>query len=142
MKKDITNVAKKGNKNVSIRIVYKAQKLGAKFPAKDKTKPKHIHNVVYHAQCPNKKCKSEYTGQTRCRLGKRVIQHNRTDKNSHLLKHAKTTRHRRVWLNDFKIIGQGYQSNFKRRISEALFIKNSKPDLNVQKDAYKLSLFN
>ena len=74
-------------------------------------------------------------------MGKRAIQHNRTDKNSHLLKHAKSTSHRRVWLKDFKILGSGFGSNFKRRISESLFIKELKPDLNVQKDAYKLSLF-
>ena len=48
----------------------------------------------------------------------------------------------RVWLKDFKIIGSGYKSDFKRRISESLHIKKLKPDLNIQKDAYKLSLFN
>ena len=142
MKKDITKVLKKEKKNISVRIIYQATKLGARFPVKDKTQPEHMHNVVYKAICPNKKCQSHYNGQTRCRLGKRIIQHNRTDKQSHLLKHANATRHRRVWLNDFKIIGKGYKSNFKRKISESLFIKENKPDLNVQKDAYKLSLFN
>ena len=80
------------------------------------------------------KCKSHYNGQTRCRVRKRAIQHNKT----HLLKRANATGHRRVWLEDFKIIGSGYKSNFKRRISEPLFIKKLKRDLNVQKDAYKL----
>ena len=75
---------------------FNAKKLGSKFPVKDKTKSEHIHNVVYHAKCPNKKCTSHYTGQTQCRLGKRAIQHNKTDEQSHLLKHAKQTRHRRV----------------------------------------------
>ena len=142
MKKNIAKVVKKENKNINMRIVYQATKLGARFPVKDKTKPQHMHNVVYKAKCPNTKCKSHYNGQTRCRLGKRIIQHNKTDKKSHILKHAKATRHRRVWVNDFKIIGKGYKSNFKRKISEAIFIKKNKPDLNVQKDAYKLSLFN
>ena len=41
-----------------------------------------------------------------------------------------------------KIIGKGYRTNFKRFISEALFIKELKPDLNVQKEAYKVKLFN
>ena len=42
-------------------------------------------------------------------------------------------------VNDFKSIG-GYNS-FKRHISEALFIKDKKPNLNVQKDAYRLNLY-
>ena len=100
----------------------------------------HLHNVVYHAKCPNKKCKFEYTGETQCRIQKRVIQHNKKDKKSHLLIHANETKHRRVWMNDFKIIGSGYSSKYKRKISESLFIKKLKPDLNVQKESLKLSL--
>ena len=49
--------------------------------------------------------------------------------------------HHRVWMDDFKILGSGYNSNFKRKISEALFIKEKKPNLNVQKDAYPLKLY-
>ena len=138
MKKRIEKYSKK----TKIHIVYTAKKLGSKFPVKDKTKIKHMHNVVYHVKYPNKKCKSEYTGQTKCRVKKRTIQHNKTDKKSHVLKHSKKTKHRRVWINDVKVIGKGYKSNFKRKISESLFIKKLKPDLNVQKDAYKLTLFN
>ena len=81
MKKNVTKALKKGNKNVSIQLVYQAQKLGSKFPVKDRTKPEHIHNVVSHAWCPNKKCKSHYNGQTRYRLGKRIIQHNKNSDN-------------------------------------------------------------
>ena len=87
--------------------------------------------------CPNKKCESEYTGQTKCRMLKRTTQHNKTDEKSHLLIHAKETRHRRIWLKDFEILGKGYKSDFKRRISESLFIKKLKPDLNVQMDTYR-----
>ena len=72
----------------------------------------------------------------------RATDHNRRDQQSHLLKHARETKHRRVWMKDFKVIGKGYKSKFKRKISEALFIKGKDPDLNVQKDAYRLSLFN
>ena len=45
------------------------------------------------------------------------------------------------WMT-FEIIGKGYNSNFKRHICEALFIKDKKPNLNVQKDAYRLNLHN
>ena len=78
MKKDIDNIGKKPNEERKIRIIYKAKKLGTKFPVKDQTPKEHLHNVVYHAKCPNKKCKSSYTGETRCRTEKRVIHHNST----------------------------------------------------------------
>ena len=140
LKKDVTNALRKTD-GIKTRVVYKAKKLSERFPIKDKTELKHLHNVVYHVKCPNEKCKSEYIGQTRCRVGKRATEHNKTDKNSHILKHSEKTKHRRAWLKDFKVRGQGYQSNFKRKISESLFVREIKPDLNVQKDAYKLSLF-
>ena len=145
MKKNISKVISvmpKKNKNTKIRVIYKAKKLGSKFKIKDQTKLQHMHNVVYNGKCHTESCISHYGGQTKCRLGKRIIQHNRTDKNSHLLKHANETGHQRVWLEDFKILGSGYASNFKRKISESLFINEIKPDLNIQKTAFKLSLFN
>ena len=138
MKKDL----RKANGKIKIRTVYDAKKLGSKFTVKDKTKMEHQHNVTYYTTCGNTQCESDYVGETGRRILVRTIEHNKRDKKSHLLKHAKTTRHRRVWLHDVKIIGSGYKSKFKRRISEALHIKTIKPDLNVQKDAYKLSLYN
>ena len=145
MKKQIAKLLSKYqnvNNNVKVRTLFKTKKLSSKFQVKDKTKPEHTHNIVYTAKCPNKECTAEYGGQTKCRLLKRVIQHNRTDKNSHLLKHARETGHHRVWLDDFKIVGQGYSSEFKRKISESLYIKESNPNLNIQKTAYNLTLFN
>ena len=139
--KNTVNKEKK-KKKISVNTVYKSMKLSSRFNIKDKTKYEHTHNVVYHAKCPNKKCTSHYGGQTKCRIGKRTSQHRSTDKNSHILKHTKETKHKQVNICDFKILGKGYKSDFKRRISESLFIKKLKPDLNVQKDSYKLSLFN
>ena len=89
-----------------------------------------------------KKCKSNYVGQTKRRTLVRTMDQNSKDAKSHVLQHSKKTKHRRVFLPNVKIIGSGYRTNFKRVISEALFIKELKPDLNVQKDAYKLKLFN
>ena len=85
MKKVVNNSLDK-TKNTNIRIVYKAKKLSARFSVKDKTELKHIHNVVYHIKCLHERCKSHYIGQTKCRTEKRTIQHNRIDKNSHVLK--------------------------------------------------------
>ena len=44
-------------------------------------------------------------------------------------------------MDDFKVLGNGYKSDFKRRISEAIYIRRLNPDLNKKKEAYKLSLF-
>ena len=142
VQKYVKNAASKGNKEIRVCATYKSRKLGTCFNIKDQIKFEHMHNVVYHAKCPNKKCKSHYGGQTKCRIAKRGLQHKKSDKNSHLLKHSLKTKHKRVNLHDFKIIGKGYKSDFKRRISESIHIKKLKPDLNVQKEAYKLSLFN
>ena len=132
----------KRKKQTKIRVVYQAKRLASKFAVKDKTKLEHKHNVVYNGKCSTKKCLSHYIGQTKCRLGKRITEHNRTDQGSHLLKHAKRTKHRRCWIKDFKVLGSGFSSDFKRKISESLFVKELKPDLNIQKTSFKLSLFN
>ena len=142
MQRFIINKINKEKKIVSISTIYRSSKLSSRFSLKDKTNIEHMHNVVYHAKCSNKKCHSHYGGQTKCRIKKRVLQHRNTDRNSHLFKHAENTKHKRVDIDDFKILGKGYSSDFKRKISEALFIKKHTPDLNIQKDSYKLSLFN
>tara|TARA_B100000586_G_C20025999_1_gene391161 strand:- start:242 stop:934 length:693 start_codon:yes stop_codon:yes gene_type:complete len=139
LKRNIENASKK---DIKLQVTYKPSKLNSKFKVKDKTKFGHQQNVSYHVKCPNKNCHSNYIGQTRCRIMKRTLQHNGKDSASHILQHSKMTKHRRVNLSDVKILGKGYRSNFKRRISESLFIKELKPDLNKQKDAFTLKLFN
>ena len=43
----------------------------------------------------------------------------------------------------FKINGNGFKNNsFKRKVSEALLIKQIKPSLNVQEKSIELKLFN
>ena len=98
--------------------------------------------MSYHIGCANKKCTANYVGETKRRILPRTSEHNSKDKKSHVLIHSKKTKHRRVFLQNVKILGSGYRTNFRRKISEALYIKELKPDLNVQKEAYKLKLFN
>ena len=129
-------------KRISVNAMYRSRKLSTRFNIKDKTKLEHMHNIVYYIPCPNKKCKDDYSGETKRRIKKRSDEHRSKDQKSHVLQHTKATKHKRVSLSDFKILGQGYRSNFRRKISESLFIKRLKPTLNVQKDSYKLSLFN
>ena len=84
--------------NTKINIIYTAKKLGSKFQVKDKTKIEDMHNVVYHGKCPNKRCESDFTVQTKCRMLQRITRHNKTDEKSHLLIHATETRYRQIWL--------------------------------------------
>ena len=142
LKNYVSKTVNKKKKIVSIHPVYRSKKLSSNFRIKDDIKFKHQHNIVYHAECPNKKCISKYTGETKCRIEKRADEHHGRDKKSQLHKHAVKTKHKRVNISSFEIIGKGYRSNFARKISESLFIKTLKPDLNVQKDSYKLKLFN
>ena len=97
MKKNVLNVIAAmpmGNKNKKLRVISTSKKLSSKF--KDKTKLKHMHNIIYHGKCHDKSCSSHYGEQTKYRVEKRVIQHNRRDINSHLLKHVNEMGHERV----------------------------------------------
>ena len=52
---------------------------------------------------------------------------------SHVFQHLANSNHVLVSLDDFIIIKLGYKHNkFKRKISEALFIKSIRPNLNNQ----------
>ena len=91
----------------------------------------YLRWVVIDVQCANKNRKSNYIGQTKRRTLVRTMDHNSKDFKSYVLQDSKKTKHRRIFLPNVKIIGSGYQTNFKRVISEALFIKELKPDLDV-----------
>ena len=142
VQKYVRKIASNKDRKVKVSSIFKSKKLGSRFNLKDKTKPEHLHNLVYYVPCPNKKCKSSYCGETKRRMEKRTGEHGGTDPKSHVLRHSRKTKHKRVKNADFKVLRQGFRSNFRRKISESLFIKQYKPDLNVQKDSYRLSLFN
>ena len=135
VKKYVSNTVNKVKKKVKVCAVYKATRLGTRFNIKDKIDFKNKHNVVYQVDCPNRKCTSRYIGETKRRIQKRSSEHHGTDKQSHLVKHATETKHKKVCIKDFKIIGKSYRTDFTRKISESLLIKELKPDLNIQKDS-------
>ena len=112
-------------------ISYRSAKFSTQFPTKDKTYFQHKHNVVYYGKCPNEGCKDDYVGKTKRRIVERIKDHNSKDNSSHLLKHARENSYTHVWEKVLHILDNNYQSNFKRKISESLFIKQLKPTLNV-----------
>ena len=113
-------------------MTYESTKLSTKFNVKDKTEFYHQSNLVYYGKCPNQTCTEDYIRETERRIKERVIEHNKRDKNSHILKHSREEGHTHLWDRDFKVLGNNYHSAFKRKISEALFIKQLKPSLTVK----------
>ena len=128
--------------DVNTMISYKSTKLSTKFPVKDKTDFQHKNSIVYHSKCLSDGCRENYTGETNRCIARSIQDHNNRDKNSHLLKHACEKGHTQVWENDFKTLGNNYQSNIKRKISESLYIRQLKPILNVHEKSIPLHLFN
>ena len=91
------------------------KRLGSRLPIEDKTKFEHLHNVTYHVKCPRKSWRSHYGGQTKCRIVKRILGHNKIDKSSHVLRHSKEHKHKREWLNNVKIFGRGYETTLQEK---------------------------
>ena len=128
--------------SVKTIITYQNKKLSSKFPTKDKTGFQHQNNLVYYSQCPNDQCKEDYVGESGRRIEERIIDHKKRDKNSHLLKHSRDAGYNHLWYKDFKVLGTNHRFTFKRKISEALFIKQLKPSLNVKEKSIELHLYN
>ena len=129
--------------NVKKGVTYTGQKLSTKLQIKDKTKDQHKHDLAYYSKCPEPTCNEDYLRETGKRIIERSADHCGKDKQSHLLRHALNNNHKIVDLKDFKIIDSSYHNNrFKRKISEALYIKEYKPSLNTQEQSVQLKLFN
>ena len=145
-KKLITRIKKYIRKtlpeNVQAIVTYQSKRLSTKFNVKDKTEFYHQSNLLYYGKCPNQTCTEDYIGETDRRIKERIIDHNKRDKNSHILKHSREEGYTHVWDGDFKVLDNNYRSAFKRKISEALFIKQLKPSLNVKEKSIRLHLCN
>ena len=128
--------------NQEVRIVQTGTKLSKHFNIKDKVDGRHLSNFIYHRDCRNKKCKKgDYVGETSRRRVIRTSEHAGKDKKSWIFKHSSSTKHPKAKDEDFKILATNYENRRKRRLAEAMYIRDLKPALNVQKESYKLSLF-
>ena len=73
----------------------------------------------------------------------RVKDYNGRDTSSLIFKHCVAADHQFVSCDDLRIVGRNYRNNKrKRKITEALLIKNLKPLLNMQEKSVALKLFN
>ena len=129
--------------NVKPQIAYTGRKVGASFQIKDKTEMKHNHDFVYYNECPMEQCNENHIGETGRRISERIIDHAGRDSNSYVYKHCIETSHRSPYISDFKIVGSNFRKNvFKRKIAEALLIKQFKPTLNKQEQSIEIKRFN
>ena len=129
--------------DIKCNVVQTGTKLSRHFNVKDKVDGKHLSNFIYRRNCKNKKCdRGDYVGETARRRVLRTGEHGGKDKNSWIYKHSSTTKHPRAKDEDFEVLATGYPDRRKRRLAEAMFIRDLKPALNHQKESYKLSLFN
>ena len=101
---------------------------------------KWLQNRYSPEEC--RECEECYIGETGRRLQERVTDHAGRDKNSNLYRHSIEQCHPKITLDDFIILGEGYKSTYKRKVSEALFIKRLKPRLNTQGKSVPITLFN
>ena len=98
---------------------------------------------MYYNECPEEQCNENYIGKTGRRISERIIDHSEKDSKSYIYKHCIETGHRSPDINDFKTTGSNFYKNvFKRKIAEALLIKQLKPTLNKQGKLIELKLFN
>ena len=126
-----------------VRIILTDTKLSSHFNIKDDTNKQHKHDLVYCSRCPSTDCTDSYIGETARRLSERVMDHAGRDTKSHIFRHCLNSNHGTVSIENFKILNMGYNNNtYKRRISEALFVKQCRPSLNVQDNSVPLQLFN
>ena len=103
----------------------------------------HNHDLIYHTKCPEPTCIDDYVGESARRIAKRVKDHSGRDHTSHVLKHSIEKSHKNVNTTDFKIIDKSFHNNKqKRKIAEALWIKDLRPSLNTQEKSIQLKLFN
>ena len=124
------------------KIAYTSTKLSTQFHTNDKPTTSHQHDIVYLATCPDPSCNASYIGETARRLEERIKDHSGRDSNSHILKHSISTSHPPSTLKNFKVIGRNFRNSWKRKLAEALMLKEYSPKLNTQKKSVPIKLLN
>ena len=127
---------------VKTTVSYTGKKLGSFFRIKDKIKEGHQTNCVYaYDSTDDTECreKSKYVGETNVRYETRKGEHCRSD--TAVSTHAIGCGHE-VNPGNFKILATGYGDWKRRKLAEALYIRDMKPELNRQVQSHKLYLFN
>ena len=93
---------------------------------KDPTKIEDQCGVVYNILCNS--CDDTYVGETARKMGKRFVEHTKSDKESAILDHISTSGHS-ISLEDVSILSREPRFG-ARKIKEALEIHKRRPSLN------------
>ena len=129
--------------NTEIEVTLKSTKLSSCFNVKDKIDFEHNHDLIYHTKCPEPTCIEDYVGESARRITERIKDHSGRDHTSHVLKHSIAKSHKNVNTIDLKIIDKNFHNDKrKRKIAEALCIKDVRPTLNTRGKSIQLKLFN
>ena len=76
-------------------------------------------------------------------ISERVLDHSRSDKNSHILKHQVEKESSCPQYENFKVTSSGFRNNTKKRkLLEALWINTLTPSLNKQEKSIPLKFCN
>ena len=112
--------------DVKVMMPHQRTKLSSRFQIKDQTKFEHRNrnDAAYRCKSTENVFDDFYIGETDKRLWKRIIDRNRSDKNSRPLQHVQNTKHAHVWINVLTILNSNYRSNIKRKISESLHVRS------------------
>ena len=128
---------------VKTKTCRTGRRLSSLFQIKDSIKKELEYDIVYHVNCPEESCEDSYIGESGRRLVQCVKDHNNRDNKFHLLKHSIDKRHSKIKSNKIKMVGQNYNNNkWKRKVSEALLIKEYRSIINVQEQSLPLKLLN
>ena len=140
MKKKMKGLLQTG---IVTKMAYVPNKLTTCFCVKDVTEFKDNHHIIYQGRCLEIGCNDHYLGETGRRISERILDHDGRDPNLHLFKHSVKSAHPVSDMNSYKIIEKGYRNNVrKRKVAEALLIKQMKPTLNKKDNSVELKLFN
>ena len=69
------------------------------------------------------------------------MDHQRRDKNSHIMKHSVTNNHHPAEFKHSQALSGNNHHYQRREITEAFYIREMKPNLNVQEQSHPLYLF-
>ena len=127
------NLDKQQPNNVKTQVIFTGQKISNQLNIKDMTIISGKHDVIYFGKCPEQNCTDNHIGESARKICEQIIDHGGRDKKSHSFQHDVVNEHQNASYNDLEIIASGFRNNiFKRKIAEALLIKELRPTLNTQ----------
>ena len=136
-------MSKKSTRNVKVRTAFTGKRLSSCSKTKDRTKFEHQHDIIYQVKYSAKTCPDDSIGESARHIIERAKGHSKRDTRSLVLKHSRENEHVEVTQEDFKIIGSHFKNNrLKKKIAEALLIKQERSSLNVQDQSGELKLLN